>query len=199
MSRLHSKHFIVLFISLLAISLSIVYAATTPREFERFMTISTFGSDDLTYDYYPNSNSIIELGDNITWYVHVFNRMGNSELIAIRVKLLNSTDQSPTIEPSPIKPIYETEYLLKNNATLVLPLNWQINSIERVDDYIIIRSMTINHNTINALDVRSIKGENFRLVIELWRYNPESNAYEFAWKSNNELRSVWNQIWFNMI
>ncbi len=201
MSNIYSKRFILLFVSLLTISLSIVYATTTPREFERFMSISTFGSDELIYSYYPNPNSVIKLGDNITWYIHVFNRMGNSELIAIRVKLLNSTDLGPSLDhkPSPINSIYETEYLLKNNSTFILPLNWQINSIERVDDYIIIRSMTINNNTSNDLAVRSINGEDFRFVIELWRYNPESDRYEFAWKSNNDIKSVWNQIWFNVI
>ena len=197
---IESKRFLFVFISILAISLSIAYASLTPRDFERFMSISTLGSSMLIDDYYPNPNSVVKIGDNVTWYVQIFNRMGNSELVSIRVKVLNSTDPIPDDNnntPSPIEHIYEAIRLVKHNSTWTYKLSWSILEIERNGNYTIIKKMNINGKVIE-LNVRSIEGKNFRIVLELWRYNPDTNRFEFSWRSNIDTRSAWNQIWFNM-
>ncbi|GIU71177.1 MAG: hypothetical protein KatS3mg003_0656 [Candidatus Nitrosocaldaceae archaeon] len=197
---INTKRFLITFLILLSISISIAYASLIPRDFERFMSLSTLGSNMLIDDYYPNPNAVVRLGDNVTWYLQVYNRMGNSEYIAIKIKILNSTDPIPDDNahtPSPIKEVYEISHIVKNNQTLTIPLRWSIDAIERVDDYIVIKRMRINDQIIN-LDVRSINGDNFRFVIELWRYNPDNNNFEFSWRSNIDTRSAWNQIWFNI-
>jgi uncharacterized membrane protein len=197
---IRSRRFIAIFIILSAIYISIAYATLSFRDSEEFISMSTLGSNMLAGDYYPNSNSNIKIGNELRWFVEIYNRMDKAEYIAIRVKILNSTDIAPNDNehaPSPINHIYEIKKVIKSNETLTFPLTWRIDAIERDDRYVIIKKININNNDIE-INTRSIDGNNFRIVLELWVYNPENNTFEFAWRANNNINSVWNQLWFNV-
>jgi len=198
---LASRAFLAIFASLLAISLSLAYVASELRPQERFLSISTLGSNMMTENYYPGDSSTINVGDNVKWYLNVYNRMGSAEYISLRVKLLNSTQTIPddTLHvPSPENQIIEMKYMLMNNSTWVIPLTWTVTEVEEQQDYIVIKSLELNGIHVDQLNVRSLNGRDFRIIVELWRYDLETGNFAFAWSSGLEERSAWNQIWFNV-
>ncbi|MCS6768523.1 MAG: hypothetical protein NZ888_04140 [Candidatus Nitrosocaldus sp.] len=203
---LRSRQFLIALAILIAVSMSIAYVASMPRGYERFMSLSTLGREMMASNYYPSTSPDVALGDDMRWYLQVYNRMGSAEYIAVRVKLLNADMPIPDDNmhtPSPVEHLYEVRQVVAHDSTITIPLEWSIASIarERGDDgrmYVVVKEVLINGERVST-DVRSIDGKNFRLVMELWRYNPESRAFEFSWlDSMNERRSVWNQIWFNV-
>ena len=197
---LTSKVFLGLFVSLLVISLSVVYVASEPRPRERFLSISTLGSNMMAEDYYPNGKSIIDRGDRVTWYLNVYNRMGDVEYVSVRIKLLNSTDVTPNDSshiPSPMNTISETKKTLTNNSTWTIPLHWTITEVDKVQDHNVIKSLEINGVDIDDINVRDSSGT-FRMIVELWRYDTEKGTFSFAWSSGLDNRSAWNQIWFSV-
>ncbi|GBC72898.1 hypothetical protein HRbin04_00293 [archaeon HR04] len=203
---LRSRQFLIMLAVLIAVSMSIAYVASVPRDYERFMSLSTLGRGMMASDYYPSNTPNIGLGDEVLWHIQVYNRMGSAEYIAIRVKLLNADMPIPDDNmhtPSPVDHVYEMRQVVAHDSTITMPLRWSIVTVteESSDDggrYVVIKEMLINGERIST-DVKSKDGKDFRLVMELWRYNPESRVFEFSWlDSMNERRSVWNQIWFNV-
>ncbi len=198
---LTSRVFLAILLSLLAISLSVTYVASESRARQSFLSISTLGSNMSMENYYPGETSTISVGDNVSWYINVYNRMGEPEYLSVRVKLLNSTHESPDVVmnlASPEHHIFEIKQLLMNNSTWTVPLSWTPTGIEKQGNYAVIRSLNINGMDVNDLNVRSADGNNFRMVIELWRYDRQLGDFSFAWSSDSDKSSVWNQIWFNV-
>ncbi len=196
-----TKLFVSILALLLTLGMSIVYISSIDRDYERFISLNTLGSNRSVSNYFPNDIPVIGLGDEMEWNIQVYNRMGNAEYIAVRVKILNSTQPMPDDKlhaPSPVMHVYEKRYVIAKDQTLTFPLQWRINMIERDADVYIIKQIIMNDEIID-LDVRSVEGKDFRIVLELWKFNLESKEFEFSWLDNsNELRSVWNQIWFSI-
>jgi len=198
---LASRAFLAIFVSLLAISLSITYVASEPRPEMHFFSISTLGKNMMTENYYPRNNATIYVGDNLNWHISVYNNMGEAEYVAVRIKLLNTTQSIPDDIlqiPSSEQHILEFKHTVMNDSTWTTPLRWSVIDTEEHGDYVVIRSLEINGIKIDNLDVRSLDGQDFRMVIELWRYDPETGSFAFAWNTGLEDRSAWNQIWFDL-
>ncbi len=203
---LRSREFLIILAVLVAISMSVAYVVSVPRDYERFMSLSTLGKEMMASDYYPSNTPDISSGDKILWHIQVYNRMGSAEYIAIRVKLLNAEMPIPddnTHDPSPLQHIYEVRQVVANDSTITIPLEWSIATVARESGedgsmYVTVKELVINGERVSA-DVKSKDGKNFRLIMELWRYNPASKVFEFSWLDRmNERRSAWNQIWFNV-
>ncbi len=198
---LTSRVFLVIFVSLLAISLSVTYVASESRGRQSFLSINTLGGNMTMENYYPGETSTVSVGDNVSWYISVYNRMGEPEYLSVRVKLLNSTHESPDVAmnlPSPKHHIFEIKQLLMNNSTWTIPLSWTLTEVEKEGNHAVIRSLNMNGIDISDLNIRSADGNNFRMVIELWRYDRQLGDFSFAWSSDSDKSSVWNQIWFNV-
>ncbi|MEM2090528.1 MAG: hypothetical protein QXY85_06615 [Candidatus Nitrosocaldus sp.] len=203
---LRSRQFLLILAVLIAVSMSIAYVASVPRDYERFMSLSTLGRGMMASDYYPSNTPDIGLGDEVLWHIQVYNRMGEAEYIAIRVKLLNADMPIPDDNmhtPSPVEHLYEMRQVVAHDSTITIPLRWSIASVARESGedgsiYVAVKELLINGERVST-DVKSKDGKNFRLIMELWRYNPDSKEFEFSWlDSMKERRSVWNQIWFNV-
>lgn len=203
---LRSRQFLLILAVLIAVSMSIAYVASVPRDYERFMSLSTLGRGMMASDYYPSNTPDIGLGDEVLWHIQVYNRMGEAEYIAIRVKLLNADMPIPDDNmhtPSPVEHVYEMRQVVAHDSTITIPLRWSIATVARESGedgsiYVAVKELLINGEKVST-DVKSKDGKNFRLIMELWRYNPDSKEFEFSWlDSMKERRSVWNQIWFNV-
>ncbi|MEM0496123.1 MAG: hypothetical protein QXR25_07860 [Candidatus Nitrosocaldus sp.] len=203
---LRSRQFLLILAVLIAVSMSIAYVASVPRDYERFMSLSTLGRGMMASDYYPSNTPDIGLGDEVLWHIQVYNRMGEAEYIAIRVKLLNADMPIPDDNmhtPSPVEHLYEMRQVVAHDSTITIPLRWSIATVARESGedgsiYVAVKELLINGEKVST-DVKSKDGKNFRLIMELWRYNPDSKEFEFSWlDSMKERRSVWNQIWFNV-
>ncbi|HJS83356.1 MAG TPA: hypothetical protein VJ742_11030 [Nitrososphaera sp.] len=195
---LTSGFFLLVFGSFLSIMLTVAYASVGSKPQEQYIMLSTVGSDMTTKSIYPTSGPLVSEGDTLDWNVQLYNHMGESEYVEIRLKLLNSTQQGPDNVlhlPSPAAHIYEERIALASNETAVIPISIKIADAElaRGDDTAI-RSLTVNGAEITGLNVTNVKSNNFRFIIELWRHDVETESFVFTWPSGLERESAWNQI-----
>ena len=177
--------------------LTLAYASLGSTPQEQFITLSTSGSDMTTRTIYPSSNSFVSEGDTLDWNVQLYNHMGQTEFVAVRVKVLNATQFGPDEVrhlPSPVNHIYEERMVLGNNATMTLPLHITMVDVERASGDSAIRSLVINGQAIDKLDVSNDNSNGFRFIIELWRYDVKFENFVYSWPSGTESESTWNQI-----
>lgn len=184
--------------SCLSIMVTIAYASMGPTPQERFITLSTLGSDMTTRGLYPTSSPLVGEGDTLRWNVQVHNQMGEAEYVAIRLKVLNATQFGPDSErhlPSPVSHIYEEKLALGKGDTAVIPVTITVKDIEVPGDgSLSIRTLVVNGKEISSLGVSNTGSKDFRFVVELWRYDVKFENFVFTWSSGPESESAWNQI-----
>jgi hypothetical protein len=133
----------------------------------------------------------------LNWNVNVYNHMGETEYLAIRIKLLNATQFGPDLErhlPSPVNPIYEERLILGDNATTTIPVTISLRDAVLAGADSTINSVVVNGKQIDRLNVQNENSNTFRFVIELWRYDVKFENFVFTWPSGPESESAWNQI-----
>jgi hypothetical protein len=194
---LTSGIFLLVFGSVFSITLTLAYASLGSTPQEQFITLSTVGSDMTTRTIYPSSNSFVSEGDTLDWNVQLYNRMGQTEFLSLRVKVLNATQFGPDEMrhiPSPTNHVYEERIVLGNNSTMTLPLKITMADVERASGDSAIMSLVINGQTIDRLDISNDNSNSFRFIIELWRYDVKFENFVYSWPSGTESESTWNQI-----
>jgi len=152
--------------------------------------------------YYPGNDSNLRPNIYIRWYLGVTNFMGNVQLVAIRVKLGNQSIAAPNDTqalPSPAPIVVEFMRFLENNETWEMPFFWKIsNATTTLEGSTRILELGINNETFVLQDSSARNGYNFRLIIELWTWNLESQGLQFGWSAASEHRVAWLQVWFNV-
>jgi hypothetical protein len=191
---------------ILLITITVGYwLATHERSDERFLSLSTVGKNGTTGNYYPSNNTNIVLpGQKVSWHIYVYNHAESAEYISVRIKLLNSTDPTPDENSSGGargQDLYEFRRLLARNSSWTIPLDWKISNVSTDLDnrYVTIKGLDVNNHHIWGLNVTSLQGKEFRMIIELWKYDMEDKAFVFqGFPENDNNRGAWNQIWFNL-
>lgn len=198
---IRSKEFLVIFgLSVAILSITTINSSLAQQS-NGYFALTTLGQDMQADDYFLQDDHLVRHGDKQSWHIAVHNGMDNAEFVSIRVKLLNSTQLIPNDslnQPSPEPPILELRQMLAENSTSTIPLDWSIKQADTELGYVTIKEITINGQDISNLNIRSLDGQNFKVVLELWRYDHDSNSFAYAWSSGHDMRSVWNQIWFNV-
>lgn len=169
-------------------------------KYEPFFALALLGEEGMAEHYYPGDDSSIEVGEVVGWSVYLYNHIGETRYVAIRVKLLNSSMLAPnasSCSPAIAPVVYEVRRVMMHNQTWLSPLNWSILKIERVGDFLDVISFSINGNTIDT-HVVALYGSNYRLVVELWVYDEVYDDFQFGWSTTGEVQCVWNQVWFNV-
>jgi hypothetical protein len=200
-SPLYSRRFLLVFVVLFALLLGITYVLYNPQPMARQLSLSILSANLTTDDYFSNDNSTIDVGNPSRWYAFVHNGVGSPEYVALRIKLLNSSQAIPndiSVSPDPGSTVYEIKQMIENNSTLVVPLEWSITSVVKVPSNTIIERLNINDNDIEDLHVASPSGKNFRFILELWKYDPNTEDFTYVWSDGQNKRGVWSQIWFNL-
>jgi hypothetical protein len=143
-------------------------------------------------------------GQKVSWHIYVYNHAESAEYVSVRIKLLNSTDATPDENYSSGalgQDLYEFRRLLARNSSWDIPLDWTISNVSTDLDhrYVIIKGLDVNNHHVAGLNVTSQQSKEFRMVIELWKYNMEDKAFVFqGFPENDNNRGAWNQIWFNL-
>jgi hypothetical protein len=198
---LRSRTFLIVFAILAATFTPLSGLSILENQNQTFVEMSTLGSNMTASDYFPNNNSTITVGQEIGWYVRVHNQLGAAEYLSIRVKLTNATEimQNSTLHESIVAPLlFEDHQLVAQNGTWIVPLSWTITAVDVEESYLNIDSILMNGNSTTDLKLGTNLDGRFRIVVELWKYNPSTGGFEFAWTSENQTKSVWNHIWFNV-
>jgi hypothetical protein len=179
----------------------IAYVTLTPRPREQFFQLYVLGANRLLSDYYPNDDPNIRENELVRWYVGATDFMGTVQLVALRVKLGNSTISAPNDTralPSPAPLVTQFAQFIQDNETWEIPFFWQIVNTDTVEGSTRILEIQINNETYQVPNLTAIDGYNFRVIVELWSWEPQSETLQFGWWSGNEQRSAWVQVWFNM-
>jgi hypothetical protein len=79
-----------------------------------------------------------------------------------------------------------------------MPFFWQIVNADMLGGSTRILEMQISNETYQVPGVTTVDGHNFRVILELWTWEPQSETLQFGWSSGNERRVAWVQVWFNM-
>jgi hypothetical protein len=189
------------FIIITLVTLSFTFVYLSPKPSENFFALFTLDMDGKTVNYYPQNVTDLRPGEELHWYVGVYNHMGSIQYVALRFKLLNKTLEGPNIArntPSPSPSFIEIRHVLLNNETWITPVDWSISNATSSHGDVRINGVIFNTLKItDNLGVSAQRGRNFRIVIELWVYNPQGSQFLFTWMSGNQTNSAWNQLWFN--
>jgi hypothetical protein len=123
------------------------------------------------------------------------------QLVVIKIKLANQTIRPPDdlqAQPSPAPLITEFRRFIQDNETWEMPFFWQIVNADMPEGSTRILEMQINNVTYVVPGLSALDGHNFRVILELWTWEPQSETLQFGWSSGNERRVAWLQVWFNM-
>ncbi len=175
--------------------------ATTPRPGEQFFQLYVLGSGGKLEHYYPNDNPEIAVNSTVQWYVGLTNSMGSVQYVSVRFKLGNESTTQPNetlATPSDAPTLTQYSQVLLDNETWEFPFEWSIIKVNGGRNSTS-TSLTLNVNgtTIDMPDPTSVAGRNFRIIVELWVYNPATDSLEFGWVSGSNRRASWLQVWFN--
>lgn len=179
---------------------SAAYVTLTPLPSEQFFAMWILGSKGLASSYYPNNDPNLRVGQSVNWTIGVNNQMSQLEYVIVRVKLLNSTIQSPnefTGTPSPAPTLTEFRRVLVNNETWSIPFVWALSKVTGSSNYLTITALSINGVSFSGNLASASSGLNYRFIFELWFYDANTNQLTFSWSSRNVVHAVWNQLWFN--
>ena len=195
-------HFVFVSICLvlaLAACVPVVMALLRSRE-EPFFALAVLGEEGMAERYYPGDDPRIEVGEEVRWTVYLYNHMGETRYVAVRVKLLNSTVLAPnstSCSPSLAPVVYEVRRVMMHNQTWLFPFSWSILKVEQVGDFLDVRSFSANGDSIDT-HVVALYGFDYRVVLELWVYDEGLRDFRFGWSCDDEVSCAWNQIWFNV-
>ncbi|MGD0177516.1 MAG: hypothetical protein ABSA50_09870 [Candidatus Bathyarchaeia archaeon] len=191
---------IAVFIILLIVCELMVYVGTTPRPSEQFFQIYILGANHTATRYYPRNDPDLGIDEPVTWYLGVTDNMGTVQLVSLRIKISNMTIKPPDDKglESPAPTVTDFAKFLQNNETWEMPFVWSISNATLAGGSTRILNLEINNETYQISDWMATNGYNFRLIIELWTWQTDSNAWGFGWNSDGENRTAWLQVWFNM-
>jgi hypothetical protein len=184
---------------ILLIIIVAVISSVWPKQEKFFMELGILGENMTADAYFSNDDSIVEVGTESKWYIYVHNHMATSQNVSIRVKLLNSTMQLPDDRehnPSSAKILTELSQSLSVDETVFIPFFWSIIEVENQNDSIVIKSLEINAESIEAEIIETINSY-YIMVFELWIYDPEKADYVFNWKTSEQSYS--SSIYMNFL
>jgi len=170
-----------------------------PERNEPFMALAVLGEEGMAEKYYPDDDPNIEPEEDVEWQLYLYNHMGEAQYVSVKVKVSNSTTEPPnstSCTPSPAPVAYNIRRVLLDNETWITPFTWMIENTSTIDEAVEIEAVSFNEDVV-MVDALSEHGYNFRIIFELWVYNPESDGFQFGWSYGEEQRCAWNQIWFN--
>jgi hypothetical protein len=179
----------------------VAYGVLNPPPAEQFYAMYILGSNGLAENYYPNNNPNLTVGEPVNWTMGIYNHMGSLQYVVVRVKLLNSTLQSPNElsgTPSSVAPLLEFARVLVNNETWSIPFVWKLLGVSSSAGEVLITGISINQVVLRGNLGKAVSGINYRLVFELWFYDIATNDLVFSWHTQSTQHSVWTQIWFNV-
>jgi hypothetical protein len=110
------------------------------------------------------------------------------------VKFRNQTESLPNATagtPSPLPALYEYRFFVKDSGIWEAPLEFSFSQISISENRCLVETLTINDvafrvDKLVTWDL-NYTGFYYQLFIELWRYNVESEVFEF----HNRFVSRW--------
>lgn len=181
---------------LVAASPTLGFVLTFPSG-ERFSELWVLGPGHMA-EGYPFD---VKVNETYKVFVGVGNSMGSSCYYMVYVKLRNQTESLPNATagtPSPLPALYEYRFFVKDSEIWEAPLEFSFSQISIFENRCLVETLTINDvafrvDKLVTWDL-NYTGFYYQLFIELWRYNVESEVFEY----HNRFVSRWLNVTGNV-
>ena len=152
--------------------------------------------------YIPNSNLTIATGQILNWTFAVTNRMNKAEFVMIITRIgSNSTPSpnatTPTTTPNATALLGATEQFINDGETSRINFTWTIESSYQIAQLTYLNVSIDGQSAVSSAPVGTTSGRNFRLIFELWTFDPVSGSFQYGYPGQTSQVGVWLQVWFN--
>ncbi len=149
---------------------------------EAFSELYLLGPERITENFPFN----IVAGQNYSIYVGAGNHLGASAYYLIYTKFGSNADALPNATagtPSPLQPLFEYRFVLEDGAVFERPLSFSIVNASFASNQSVVETVDVNGVSFNVdkqvdWDTEQ-QGFYYRLLVELWSYNPQSNIIKY--------------------
>jgi hypothetical protein len=149
--------------------------------------------------YIPNTNLTIATGHTLNWTFAVTNRMNKAEFVLIITRIGNYSTPSPnaTTPSPPFQNFGTTERFINDGETSRINFTWTIESSYQIARLTYLNVSTNGQSAVSSAPVGTTSGRNFRLIFELWTFDPVSGSFQYGYPGQTSQVGVWLQVWFN--
>lgn len=190
--------FLVLLISLAAIYSSITYYLSSPIPSQPFMGIGVYSQSGLE-KFVTNSNLTVTSGQALDWTIGVSDRMNRAEFSMIVVRLGNYTTVSAntTTPAGSVPELVAMQQFIGDGETHNFGFNWMFNSTSQSGRLVFLNLLINGQTASGQVQVGAVSGKNFRLIFELWTFDPTTQSFQYGYNGQGAQVGTWLQIWFN--
>src|SRR3989441_13171966 len=192
--------FLVIFISLTAIFSSVTFYAMSAKPSQAFIGLGLYSQRGLQ-GYIPNSNLTIPTGQTLNWTLAVTNRMNKAEFVLINTLIGNFSSTAPNATTPSTPPsttlLGGTEQFINDGETSRINFNWTIESSYQTGRLTYLNVSINGQSAVSSAPVGAASGRNFRLIFELWTFDPASGSFQYGYPGQTSQVGNWLQVWFN--
>jgi hypothetical protein len=197
--NMHSRFslFLVLFVSLTAIFSSVTFYAINAKPSQSFIGFGVYAQRGLQ-GYIPNSNLTVPKSQPLNWTFAVTNRMNKAEFIMIITRIGNSTTPTPnaTTPSTTLPELARTERFINDGATSRINLTWTIVSSYQNAGLVYLNVSINGQSSLSSTPVGTKPGGYFRLIFELWTFDPVSGSFQYGYPGLTSQVGSWLQVRF---
>src|SRR5713101_6576752 len=190
--------FLILFVSLAAIFSSITFYAISAKPSQSFIGLGLYSQRGLQ-GYIPNSNLTVATGQTLNWTFAVTNRMNQAEFVMIITRIGNSSTltSNATMPSTTLPQLGATEQFINDGETSRINFNWTIESSYQTAGLTYLNVSIDGQQSVNSAPVGTASGRNFRLIFELWTFDPVSGSFQYGYPGQTSQVGVWLQVGFS--
>lgn len=191
--------FLVLLVSFTVIYSSVAFYLFSPTPAQSFMGFGVLSNQGTLSQYVPGSGLGVTTNQTLSWHLQVLNRMGTVQFVRLVFRLGNLTTTSPTDSgPADSLPqVGSAERFIANQDTASLNFTWKV--VNATQAALIFLKLQVNSGSPGWIPLGSATGRDFRVIFELWTYDPSSNSFQYGWKDGNTWRGTFLQVWFDFV
>jgi hypothetical protein len=197
--KLHRKLalFLILFVSLTAIFSSVTFYAMSAKPSQSFIGFGVYSQRGLQ-DYIPNSNLTVPTGQALNWSFAVTNRMNRAEFVMIIARIGNSSTPPPnaTTPSTTLPQLGRVERFINDGATSRINFTWTIVSSNQKSGLVYLNVSINGQSSLSSAPVGAKPGGFFRLIFELWTFDPVSGSFQYGYPAQTSQVGAWLQVWF---
>lgn len=189
--------FLVMFVSLTAIFSSVTFYAMSARPGQSFIGFGLYSQRGLQ-GYLPNSNLTVPTGQAVNWTFAVTNRMNKAEFVMIITRIGNSSTTAPnaTAPSTTLPELGRTDRFINDGATSRINFTWTIFSIYQTAGLTYLNVSINGESSLTSAPVGAKTGGFFRLIFELWTFDPVSGSFQYGYPAQTSQVGSWLQVWF---
>jgi hypothetical protein len=75
------------------------------------------------------------------------------------------TESVGVYDPTTEHQLWDTEFMLTNNSTKMIPLNWSVREAHNDGKYVDINRVSVNGIETDNLTVKALNGKDFRVLL----------------------------------